>query len=156
MADGASGAVYYVGGLGTPVGVGGFEGVQVFGSGFEMTVGLGLGMAAAAAEPKLKADTLQWAAMPRLRFGVDQDRAFTIGAGISGGGYGSSPDCNLITALACDYPIRYVIWANVEIGREAWSPGGFAFRYFAGFGHGFASGDSFNIPYFGVGFGYHF
>jgi hypothetical protein len=148
-----TGAIYYVGGFGTPVGAGGGELVEVLGSGFEMTLGVGLGMAAAAAEPKLQANVLQWAAMPRLRFGGDRERAFTIGVGISGGGYGSSPDCNLIVQLACSYLIRYVIWANIEVGREIWSPDGWAFRYFAGYGHGFANGGSFNIPYLGLGIG---
>ena len=128
-------AVYCIAGVGTPVGLGGGEIVQGIGSMFEMTVGVGIGLAATASGATLP-NMLQWAAMPRLHLG-DRSNALTIGAGVSGGGVRD----------------LYVVWANIEVGSEVMSPDGWAFRYFFGYGHGFASGDSFNIPYAGVGIG---
>jgi hypothetical protein len=102
--------------------------------------------------------------MPRLRFG-DDNRAVTIGAGISGGQYGGLAAW-LASAVSCvDGPpcapatspaTRYVVWSNVEIGWQHWWPGGFAMRYFAGYGVGFGGGDNFSTPYFGLGIGYAF
>jgi hypothetical protein len=132
-------AVYFIGGFGTPVGISGIEGVHLFGSTFELAIGVGLGFAALASSPKVP-NAVQWAAMPRLHIG-DGHNSFTVGAGISGGEVRDS---------------LYVIWANIEIGGEVWSSDGLALRYFAGYGHGFANGDDFNIPYVGGGIGYHY
>jgi hypothetical protein len=145
--------VSYIAGAGTPVGVSGVELARTRGSTFEMTGGIGIGLAAANAHGK--PNPLQWAAMPRLRFGGDRG-AFTVGVGVSGGNYGRAPNCNVLGVFACSYGVEYTVWVNVEAGGEVGSPAGVAFRYFAGYGHGFASGASFNIPYAGVGLGYRF
>ncbi len=101
--------------------------------------------------------------MPRLRFG-DDTTALTLGAGVSGGEYGDGFLRNLFQFCVEDpcpttnppYPTQYVIWSNFETGLEHWWRNGFATRLFAGYGHGFASGNSFNLPYLGFGLGYAF
>jgi hypothetical protein len=149
-------AIYLMVGLGSPVGASGFEGVQRFGSQLEIAAGFGVGAAASGSEPHAGfGHVVQWALMPRLRLG-DNNGAFTMGAGLSGGQYGDIPLCFDGPDCATTYPTRYVIWSNVEIGYEHWWQSGFAMRTFAGYGHGFASGDSFNLPYFGIGIGYAF
>ena len=81
-------AVYLMLGFGSPVGGFGVEGVQRFGSYFELAAGFGVGDAAANSEPHTGlGHVIQWALMPRLRLG-DDATALTVGAGISGGEYG--------------------------------------------------------------------
>lgn len=155
-------AVYLILGFGSPVGGAGLEVVQRLGSHFELAAGVGIGDAAANSEAHSGlGHVVQWALMPRLRLG-DDATALTVGAGISGGEYG---DGFLRELLAfCDegpcpnppYPTQYVIWTNFEAGFEHWWRNGFAMRFFFGYGHGFASGDSFNLPYLGFGLGYAF
>jgi hypothetical protein len=157
-------AVYLMLGFGSPVGGLGLEGVQRFGSHFELAAGFGVGDAAGSSEshPGL-GHVLQWALMPRLRLG-DDATALTVGAGISGGEYGDGFLQDFFRF--CDegpcpttnpaYPTRYVIWSNFETGVEHWWRNGFATRLFVGFAHGFASADSFNLPYLGFGLGYAF
>jgi hypothetical protein len=149
-------AIYFMLGAGAPVGYVGFEGVHRLGSLLEVSAGVGAGGSAGNSEmnPSL-GHVLQWAVMPRLRLGSDHD-VLTIGVGLSGGNFGST-----LAFDGCDSAVpcaetRYVLWTNVEAGGEHWLNGGFALRYFAGYGHGFASSDSFNIPYFGAGLGYAF
>ena len=150
-------AIYGIWGPGSPVGIIGVEGVQRHGSHFEIAAGFGFGAAAAGSAPHAGlGHSFQWAFMPRFRFG-DDARAFTMGAGVSGGQYGAGwLSICVEDPCATTYPTRYVIWSNFEIGSEHWWSSGFAMRLFAGYGHGFASGDSFNLPYFGVGLGYAF
>ncbi len=65
----------------------------------------------------------------------------------------------------------YVLWGNLEVGGEYWSAGGFALRYFFGYGSLLTPGglkcppDVFDcgpdsrglkIPYGGIGLGYAF
>ena len=145
--------ISYIAGAGTPVGVSGMELARALGSSFELTGGIGIGLAAANARGK--PNPVQWAVMPRVRLGSDQN-AFTAGIGASGGNYGQAPNCNALGVFACAYGVEYTIWLNAEIGGEIWSPFGLALRYFAGYGHGFASGRTFDIPYVGAGVGYRF
>jgi hypothetical protein len=148
------------------VGFAGFEGVRRLGSAFELSVGLGRGFGALASQkdPAPGRD-LQWAIMRRLRLGGDR-HVVTAGAGVSGGNYGSGGEwfCD----GPCpdrDYPISYVVWANVEIGTEHWWRSGFALRTFLGYARGCsatscttatANGGDLAIPYFGFGLGYAF
>jgi len=158
-------AVYLVMGLGSPVGFMGFEGVRRLGSLIELSVGLGRGFGALAGQkdPSPTRD-VQWAIMPRLRQG-GRRHAITFGAGVSGGNYGSGGEwfCD----GPCpdrDYPLNYVVWANLEVGSEHWWRSGFALRTFLGFARGCSmtscttspSGGSLAIPYFGLGLGYAF
>jgi hypothetical protein len=149
-------ATYFMLGAGTPVGFVGFEGVHRLGSRLEVSAGVGAGASAGNSEmnPSL-GHLLQWAVMPRLRVGNDH-HVLTVGVGLSGGNFGSTSafdGCDSNTPCA---ETRYVVWANVEAGGEHWLNRGFALRYFAGYGHGFANGGSLNIPYFGLGLGYAF
>jgi hypothetical protein len=155
-------AVYLILGFGSPVGGAGLEVVQRLGSHFELAAGVGIGDAAANSEAHSGlGHVVQWALMPRLRLGGD-GTALTIGAGISGGEYGDGFLRELLEF--CDegpcpnppYPTQYVIWTNFETGFEHWWRNGFAIRFFFGYGHGFARGDSFNLPYLGFGLGYAF
>lgn len=155
-------AVYVMLGFGSPVGGLGLEGVQRFGSQFELAAGFGVGDAAASSEPNPGlGHVLQWAVMPRLRLG-GKATALTVGAGISGGEYGAGflrgflQFCDQDQCPKSPYPTQYVIWSNLETGFEHWWRNGFAIRAFAGYAHGFAVGDSFNLPYLGVGMGYAF
>ena len=155
--EAGSGALYYTGGLGTPIGVGGVEGVKRFTPSFELSGGAGIGMLAAGDKRSGVGDILQWSLMPRLLLGDAPDRVTTLGAGISGGGFGYAQGCNIVDIIACNYTVQYVIWANAEVGREIWSEGGgMAFRYFVGYAHGFAENHSYNIPYIGFSVGYAF
>jgi hypothetical protein len=156
-------AVYLMLGFGSPVGGFGLEGVQRFGSHFELAAGFGVGDAAANSEPHTGlGHVIQWALMPRLRLG-DDTTALTVGAGVSGGEYGYGFIRGFLQFCDEDpcpttppYPTQYVIWSNLETGLEHWWRNGFATRLFVGYGHGFASGDSFNLPYLGFGLGYAF
>ena len=157
-------AVYLMFGFGSPLGGLGLEDVQRFGSHFELAAGFGIGEAAASSEPHPGfGHIVQWALMPRLRLG-DEATALTVGAGISGGEYGAGFLRGFLQFCEEDpcpttnppYPTQYVIWANFETGLEHWWRNGFATRVFAGYAHGFASGDSFNLPYLGFGLGYAF
>jgi hypothetical protein len=157
-------AVYVLLGFGSPLGGLGLEGVQRFESHFELAAGIGVGDAAAGSEPHPGlGHVVQWALMPRLRFG-DDATALTLGAGISGGEYGAGFLRDTFQVCAEDpcpttnapYPTQYVVWSNFETGLEHWWRNGLAIRLFAGYAHGFASGDSFNLPYLGFGLGYAF
>ncbi len=152
-------AVNAIVGLGTPVGYGGLEVIQRLGDDFELTAGVGQGMSAAEAH---NGSTLQWAVMPRLRLGESWRHGLTLGAGMSGGNFGRIPFnfCDEYCEPApASYPVHYVLWANFEIGGEHWLGGGLAFRYFAGYAHGWktdAPSSTLDIPYFGSGIGYAF
>ena len=153
-------AVYLAGGLGTPVGFLGLEGVRRLGSIIEITGGLGIGYGAARAEPHAGVGRwLQWAVMPRLRFG-DSGGAFTIGAGVSGGNFTIRP-VSFVDVPPPAPPLSYYLWSNFEIGGEWWWSSGFAMRLFGGFAHGWCVSDTCvhavtNLPYLGWAFGYAF
>jgi hypothetical protein len=152
-------AAYVIVGLGSPVGIGGLEIVHQFDTTFEVTAGVGSGLGAARAH---NGSPLQWAVMPRLRLGDTWRNGLTLGAGMSGGNYGD------VSFKVCDdycdpepgsYPVHYVVWANFEIGGEHRLRGGFAFRYFAGYAHGWRTDDpsrTLDFPYVGTGIGYAF
>jgi hypothetical protein len=66
------------------------------------------------------------------------------------------------SAAERDYPLRYMLWGNIEVGTERWWNGGFAKRTFIGYARGctmtscrHADGGQ-GIPYAGLGFGYAF
>jgi hypothetical protein len=154
-------AIYTIVGFGTPVGFVGVEAVHRFAPWLEVGAGVGSGLAAAGS----KHNPLQWSVMPRLRLG-DEHQALTLGAGLSGGNYGDIPldfDCESDCNANAGYPVRYVVWGNVELGLELWKRG-FAFRAFGGYARGCttdgcggsADGAPLGIPYFGLGFGYAF
>lgn len=153
-------AVYFVSGLGAPLGFAGFEVAHHLGSIFEISGGLGLGLDAIEAQPHAGlSQILQWAVMPRLRFG-NRPGAFTAGAGISGGNDGFFcwvPD----TCVDGTYPLSYYVWANFELGMEVWTDSGFAFRAFGGYAHGWClngtcENGGTDLPYLGLGVGYAF
>jgi hypothetical protein len=155
-------AIYFIYGFGTPEGNFGIEAVHRFGDYFELAAGIGEGYAAGQANPN--ADATQWSFMPRVRSGDDR-RSFTFGAGVSGGPYATESNvcvvlCGFPGAQQQTFPTFYTLWANVEIGGEYWSRGGFAFRYYLGYAHGMPlSGPSWlntglDIPYFGMGLGF--
>lgn len=88
---------------------------------------------------------LQWAVMPRLRLG-----AFTFGAGMSGGEFGT-------------FQLSYTLWANFEAGGEHWLHNGLALPYVVGYARGctatsctVAAGGGLAFPYLGLGVGYAF
>ena len=151
-------AAYVIVGLGTPVGIGGLEIVHQFDTTFEVAAGVGSGLAAASAH---NGSPLQWAVMPRLRLGHTWRNGLTLGAGMSGGN-GDVPFN--VCDEHCDpepasYPVHDMLWANFEIGGEHWLRGGFAFRYFAGYAHGWRTDDpssTLDFPYVGTGIGYAF
>jgi hypothetical protein len=149
-------AGYGVVGIGTPLGVVGFEGVFRIVPTLEISAGIGFGMTAMEAH---SGSPLQWAVMPRLRVGQHETSTFTLGAGASGGNIGDVP---LFCDEYCDaprasYPTHYFLFANVELGGEHWFSNGFALRYFAGVALGWetANGRYFGLPlpYTGVGLG---
>lgn len=153
-------AIYYVLGVGTPVGVSGFEAVHRLGQRFEIAAGFGGGFAALTSEPHAGfGHVVQWTAMPRLRFGNDAG-AFTLGAGVSGGNYADLPLC-FDEPCPATLPVSYVLWNNFEIAGEHWGPHGLALRAFAGYAHGWCVSRTCvtaleDIPYFGFGIGYAF
>lgn len=157
-------AVYVTLGAGAPLGMLGIEGVHRLGSIFEVAGGLGIGESASKVQPSpglLR--EVQWAVMPRVRIG-DGRRAFTIGAGISGGNYVSFPSCPDFDQ--CPPPpaisaLRYFLWSNIEIGGEWWLSGGLALRAFGGFADGWCVSATCvsaqaALPYLGGGIGYAF
>jgi hypothetical protein len=152
-------ALYAVLGLGTPVGLVGAELEETILPSLSLSAGVGWGAANAP----------QGSAMLRGLIGGQRSK-FTIGAGISGGQY-------KWTDLSCFYdtcPTKSgtVAWGNVEIGGEHRFPGGFALRYFGGYGHIIAGdlvcdppatscgpyyqNDGYNLIYTGIGVGYSF
>ncbi len=155
-------AIYAVLGIGTPIGFFGFEGVHRFGA-MEIAVGLGLGAAASGSEPNPPlGHELQWAVMPRFRIAGDDYFALTLGAGLSGGQYGSGV-LSFCEEPPCTYPTNYVVWANTELALEKfWSR--LTMRYFLGLAVGCdvdACGATLArredvIPYLGLGLGYAF
>ena len=156
-------AIYWVLGVGTPVGFTGLEAVRRLGDDFEISAGFGGGAEALASEPHPGfGHVLQWAVMPRLRFGNDES-AFTIGAGVSGGNY-ADPSFICLDDGPCpppSNPVSYVLWNNFEIAGEHWNRHGVAARAFAGYAHGWCVSSSCettmrDIPYFGIGVGYAF
>jgi hypothetical protein len=153
-------AIFFVFGIGTPVGVSGLEAVRRLGDRFEIAAGIGGGFAALVSEPHPGfGHVVQWSAMPRLRFGNDQG-AFTIGAGLSGGNYADLPLC-FDDPCPTTQPVSYVLWNNFEVAGELWASSGFAARAFVGYAHGWCVSSSCvnaleDIPYFGLGLGYAF
>ncbi len=150
-------AIYWIVGLGAPLGIGGFEGVHHFWSTpFELAVGVGNGLSAIASRKDASlAQTFQWAVMPRVRLGNEAD-TLTLGVGVSGGQYGDIPfgDGPIDT-----FSTKYFLWGNFEIGGEHWSRSGFAIRYFLGIASGCAvasceKADRRVLPYLGLGLGY--
>lgn len=156
-------------GFGTPVGGLGVEGSYRIRPDLELSVGLGLGLAAAIS----KAMPIQLAVMPRYRIGNPRN-ALTLGLGMSGGKYGD------VLVLGCEsqedfvqcntHDARYTLWANAEIGGEHVGPSGFTVRYFVGYGRILAQGAhdctylnqptdncpgpvAANMPYLGVALG---
>ena len=142
----------------------GIESVTRLGPWFEISGGLGIGAAAeqSGTEPSL-AHTLQWSIMPRLFLAKTDHGGITFGVGASSGDYGDVSSKTFCFDDPCPstYPVSYTLWANSELGAEAWYPSGFAARIFAGWAHGWcASGGCgsalMNFPYLGAGLGYAF
>lgn len=155
-------AIYYVSGLGAPLGIAGVEGVDRYGSIFEISAGVGVGLGALSAQPHAGiGQVLQWSVMPRLRLGDDRG-GITFGAGFSGGNYGAGSFCadgpcsSTTTEL-----VSYFLWSNLEIGLEHWWDSGFGFRLFGGFAHGWCVSSTCvsaprDLPYLGFAVGYAF
>jgi hypothetical protein len=156
-------AVYFDFGLGTPVGLKGIEVTRRVGQSFELSAGVGLGLAAQIAQPNAGlGDLVQWAVMPRLRFGGDRS-AVTLGAGLSGGEFAHVVGLDVDGGAGSTRDTLYdTLWANLELGGEQWSRGGFAFRYYVGLAHGTMlsapsrAGSPVDVPYLGLGVGYAF
>lgn len=157
-------ALYFEAGLGSPLGGAGIESVTRLGEWFEISGGLGIGIAAGQSEahPSL-AHMLQWSIMPRLFLGKTEHGGITLGAGASGGNYGDVGEKILCFDDPCPttYPVSYALWANFELGAEAWYRSGFAARFFVGWAHGWCSSSACesggtNFPYLGTGLGYAF
>jgi hypothetical protein len=156
-------AIYYLLGLGAPVGFIGLEAVHHFRSlPFELAAGFGNGFSAARSSKSPPfGHAIQWSVMPRVRAG-DESNAFTLGAGISGGNYGNSPTFAADGQPPDTYPTKYVLWLNLEIGGEHWSTQGFAVRYFLGWANGCTfvgcsrtvNNGTLSFPYLGIGLGY--
>jgi hypothetical protein len=149
-------AVYAVFGLGTPVGLLGAEVEQMLLPDWSISAGAGFGVTGP-----------QGSVMTHLFTGGSWSK-LSIGAGISGGQF----HWRDITAFDCDDcsgKVGTVAWGNVEIGGALRLPGGFAFRYFSGYGHIIAGdlvcdpgpdncarlhpNDGHNLIYAGVGIG---
>jgi hypothetical protein len=160
-------AIYYILGFATPEGVVGFEAAHHFGDHLELAAGIGLGAAASQAND---GNATQWSIMPRALSGGAHHNT-TFGVGLSGGPY--TTDFGNLCVDACGFystqtrrviPTFYTLWANVELGGEYWSRGGFAFRYFIGYAHGMPLSSPswldrtgpFDLLYFGIGLGYAF
>jgi hypothetical protein len=116
-------AIYGQVGLGTPLGFAGVEVEHLVTPEYAVSVGTGYGTGG----PQL-------AAMVRLLAGGDRSK-FTLGAGVSGGGYtwedyGSFPDDEGLPRKS-----GTVAWGNLEIGGEHRFRNGFAVKYFGGYGH---------------------
>ena len=155
-------AIYAIFGVGTPVGLFGFEAVHRF-KALEIAAGVGIGGAASGSEPNPSlGHELQWAVMPRFRIAGDDYFALTFGAGLSGGQYGSGV-LSFCEEPPCRYGTDYVVWANTELALERfWSR--VTMRYFLGLAVGCdvaACGATLArredvIPYLGLGLGYAF
>jgi hypothetical protein len=116
-------AVYAVMGLGTPVGLMGAELERTLEPHWTISAGAGWGLSG-----------FQGSAMTHFLFGDSTRSRFVVGAGISGGRYIWRESC----LVDCDDPAEKtgnVMWANLEVGGEHRFFGGFAIRYFAGYGH---------------------
>ena len=158
-------ALYFEAGLGSPLGGLGIESVTRVGPWFEISGGLGIGVAAeeSEAQPSL-AHMLQWSIMPRLFLGKTEHGGVTLGVGASGGNYGDDSNKIICVDGPCatgPYPVSYAFWANGELGAEAWYPSGVAARIFAGWAHGWCTSSGcgsalMNFPYLGAGLGYAF
>lgn len=152
-------AVYYLAALGAPTGIAGLEGVHRLGSISEIAGGIGIGYAAAGVPHARPDQVLQWAIMPRLRLG-NATKAFTAGAGVSGGNYGQIAVCFIDSCSQSD-GVSYFLWSNLELGWEHWGESGFARRVFLGWAHGWCVSATCvsaptSLPYFGIGLGYAF
>ena len=94
-------------------------------------------------------------------WGWDSQVGSTPPTGLAGTAHpeNSIPDPNTVAR---------VLWANFELGGELWSTGGFAFRYFFGYGRALLATPTtahpdldwniraYDVPYVGLGFGYAF
>jgi hypothetical protein len=156
-------SLYFVTGLGAPLGFAGIESVTRVAPWLEISGGLGLGLNASESEPQPSlGHMLQWSVMPRLYLSTSQFVGLTLGAGVSGGNYADP----LFFCIDCDpaptsYPVSYFLWGNVEFGGEVWTPFGLAGRLFVGYAHGWCTSSSCvsastDIPYLGGGVGYAF
>lgn len=145
--------VYGVCGVGMPTGVLGVEAVHRFGSRFELSVGIGEGLAALAGG-RNPGDALQAAIMPRARLGGARSAA-TFGVGASGGRFGMPGDS--VGGFRTDHHL----WGNLEVGYEWWTER-FALRFTGGVGivdPGIHNNQRFTfaaLPYLGFSFGYPF
>jgi hypothetical protein len=154
-------AIYGIQGFGTPVGADGIEAVRLLTDNLEIAAGVGIGLGASGAPGGSAANAVQWAVMPRLRFG-DARGGVTLGAGLSGGNYVDPFSCLFDFDGECSPPPpSYFLWENLEIGGEHWFAHGFALRWFVGYAHGSCVSSTCvsapqNLPYFGMGFGYAF
>lgn len=157
-------AVYLEVGLGGPLGVLGVEWVSRVRPWLEVSWGVGFGWAAAASGSNGDVgQVLQWSVMPRLLLGNERGGA-TLGAGVSGGGYGDWGAKYLCFDDPCPstYPLTYALWANAEVGGEAWLEHGLAVRFFGGWAHGWCTSSTIcrwaptDVPYLGAGVGYAF
>jgi hypothetical protein len=150
-------AVFYMMGLGTPIGGLGAEGVHRLGSVGEIAVGAGMGFPVPHPGSPSNSD-FQWAIMPRLIVPGDGRARLTFGAGLSGGHF--EDICGVDPAEGCNNR-RYVLWGNVELGAEFWGTWGFAMRVFLGLASEVVPGDPktsdrTQLPYGGFGLGYAF
>jgi hypothetical protein len=153
--------VYFIAGLGTPVGGIGLEALARW-SLVELAAGLGVGLGVgAAAHGVTLAEKLQWALMPRLRLWGPWP-ALTLGVGVSWGRYA---EVGVDSEQDCPQCIADVVWLNAEVGGELWTTSGFALRCFLGFARsvratpttsGSYIGNHYTIPYTGAGVGYAF
>jgi hypothetical protein len=116
-------AVYAVVGFGTPVGLMGAEIERTLEPHWTISAGGGWGLSG-----------FQGSAMTHFLLGDSSQSRFAVGAGISGGKYTWKESC----LIDCDDPAEKtgsVMWGNLEVGGEHRFFGGFAIRYFAGYGH---------------------
>lgn len=153
-------SVFFVTGLGGPLGFAGIESVTRIAPFLEISGGLGLGYGAAFSEPNPGlGHMLQWSVMPRLLLG-NEIGGLTLGAGLSGGNYSDEFFC-IDDPCPSTYPVSYTLWGNAELGGEAWTPSGVALRIFAGWAHalwadGTHGSSTTDFPYLGAGVGYAF
>jgi hypothetical protein len=156
-------SVYFVTGLGAPLGFAGIESVTRVAPWLEISGGLGLGLNASESDPQPSlGHMLQWSVMPRLFLSNNQVVGLTLGAGVSGGNYANPSflciDCQVAPT---SYRVSYFVWGNVEFGAEVWTPFGLAGRGFVGYAHGWCTSSwcvsaANDIPYLGIGVGYAF
>jgi hypothetical protein len=157
-------ALYFEVGLGSPLGGWGIESVTRVGPWFEISGGVGIGIAAeeSGTQPSL-GQMFQWSVMPRLFLAKTDHGGVTFGVGASGGNYGDVGSKTFCFDDPCptSYPLSYAVWANTELGGEAWYASGVAARIFVGWAHGWCRGSGcesagMNLPYVGAGLGYAF